>query len=124
SFRVMETKVRYESSVRPYSQGDLIALMKEKGIGRPSTYSKIIETLFKRGYVFEKGGKLFVTPLGRMVYRYLEERFGRLVSEGLTRDLEETIDAIENGKIHFQDVLKGMEEEVRREISSSGNPVP
>ncbi|MEM2618936.1 MAG: hypothetical protein QW356_05580 [Candidatus Hadarchaeales archaeon] len=45
-------------------------------------------------------------------------------SEELTRDMEETIDAIENGKIRFQDVLKGMEEEVRREISSSGNPLP
>ncbi|MEM1515711.1 MAG: reverse gyrase, partial [Candidatus Bathyarchaeia archaeon] len=112
-YKVMRLRVRREPTVRPYHEGDLIALMKERGIGRPSTYSKIIDILLKRRYVIKNKRALFSTRLGRTVHNYLVERFGPLVSEDLTRNLEKTIDAIENGQAKYQDVLRIIENEIR-----------
>ncbi|MEM2341097.1 MAG: reverse gyrase [Candidatus Bathyarchaeia archaeon] len=112
-YRVVSMKARREPIVRPYREGDLIALMKEKGIGRPSTYSKIINTLLKRRYIVENNRAIFSTKLGRAVYDYLSKNFGSLVSEDLTRNLETTIDAIENGQIWYQDVLRSIENEIK-----------
>lgn len=95
-----------------YSEGDIIALMKERGIGRPSTYSRIIEVLFDRGYVFEKKGKLIPTNKGVSVYSYLKENFGEYVSEEVTRQLELTMDRIEAGELNYQNILR----ELRRQV--------
>ncbi len=120
-YKVISMRVRRVSLVRPYREGDLIALMKEKGIGRPSTYSKIISILLKRRYIIEKNKMVFSTKLGRAVYGYLSKNFKSLVSEELTRNLEETIDAIENGQIYYQDVLKSMENEIKSIMKGSAN---
>ncbi|MBS7640749.1 MAG: reverse gyrase [Candidatus Bathyarchaeia archaeon] len=112
-YKVVKLRVKKEPTVRPYREGDLIALMKERGIGRPSTYSKIIDILLKRRYVIENKRALFSTRLGRTVYNYLVEKFSSLVSEDLTRNLERTIDAIENGQARYQDVLRAIENEIR-----------
>jgi reverse gyrase len=86
--------------------------MKEKNIGRPSTYSKIIEILFKRNYIIEKNGMIFNTKLGKMVYEYLYNNFTHFASEELTRKLEATLDEIENGKVDYQEILKSLHEEI------------
>jgi len=112
-YKVVRLRVRREPVVRPYREGDLIALMKERGIGRPSTYSKIINILLKRRYIFSKSGALFNTRLGKAVYEYLAKNFGPLVSEELTRDLEVKIDAVENGQVWYQEVLRSIENDVR-----------
>ncbi|MEM2648750.1 MAG: DNA topoisomerase, partial [Candidatus Bathyarchaeia archaeon] len=115
-YKVVRMRVRREPTVRPYREGDLISLMKEKGIGRPSTYSKIISILMKRRYIIENNRAIFNTKLGRAVYEYLIKNFGSLVSEELTRDLEAKIDAIENGQAWYQDILKSIEDEIRNII--------
>jgi reverse gyrase len=95
-----------------YSEGDIIALMKDRGIGRPSTYSRIVQVLFDRGYVFEKKGRLIPTNKGLSVYSYLKEYFGDYVSEEVTRQLELTMDKIEAGELDYQQVLR----ELRRQV--------
>ncbi|MEM1581319.1 MAG: reverse gyrase [Candidatus Bathyarchaeia archaeon] len=115
-YKVVSLRIRREPTVRPYREGDLIALMKEKGIGRPSTYSKIIDILLKRRYIIENNRAIFNTKLGKAVYDYLIKNFGSLVSEDLTRSLEATIDAIENGQAWYQDVLKLIENEIRNTV--------
>ncbi|MEM1507062.1 MAG: reverse gyrase [Candidatus Bathyarchaeia archaeon] len=116
-YRVVHMRIRRESTVRPLREGDLISLMKERGIGRPSTYSKIIDILMKRRYIIENNRAIFNTKLGKAVYDYLTKNFGSLVSEELTRSLEATIDAIENGQVWYQDVLKSIENEIRSIVS-------
>ena len=95
-----------------YSEGDIIALMKDRGIGRPSTYSRIVQVLFDRGYVFERKGKLIPTNKGLSVYSYLKEYFGDYVSEEVTRQLELKMDKIEAGELDYQQVLR----ELRRQV--------
>ncbi|MEM2041027.1 MAG: DNA topoisomerase, partial [Nitrososphaerota archaeon] len=84
------------------------------GIGRPSTYSRIIELLYSRGYIFQNNGRLLNTRLGKLVYEYLSSKYGDLVSEELTKKLEETMDRIENNEINYQDVLMQLYNDISR----------
>ena len=104
-YTVKSMEVRKVPAAWLYNEGDIIALMRERGIGRPSTYSKIVQTLFNRGYVFEKNGKLIATKKGRTIYEYLRENFGEFVSEKVTRELEEIMDRIERGELDYQSIL-------------------
>ena len=64
------------SDKKLYTQADVIQLMKEKGLGRPSTYGQIISTLISRGYIMEvKFGRLIPTKKGIGVYQFLSEKY-------------------------------------------------
>ncbi|ASJ10946.1 reverse gyrase [Thermococcus sp. P6] len=114
--RVVESRKWKAPKVSLYTQGDVIALMKERKIGRPSTYAKIVETLIKRYYVIETRGrkKLVPTEQGVKVYHYLVSKYRDLVSEEKTRELEEIMDRIEEGKADYEEVLGGLYEEIQK----------
>ena len=96
-----------------YTQGDIIKLMKEKKIGRPSTYAKIVQTLLQRGYIREtKTKKLYPTDLGIKVYEHLNRNYKSLVSEERTAMLEEVMDLIERGERNYQEVLDELYNEI------------
>jgi len=80
--------------------------MKKRGLGRPSTYAQIVQTLLERRYVIERGGFLIPTKLGREVYAFLREHFPQWTDEQLTRQLEEAMDRIERGELDYMEVLK------------------
>ncbi|NJE55085.1 reverse gyrase [Thermococcus sp. 21S9] len=116
--KVVESKKWKAPKVSLYTQGDIIALMKERGIGRPSTYAKIVETLIRRGYVVETRGrkKLVPTEKGIKVYHYLVSKYRELVSEERTRELEKLMDLIEEGKADYMKVLNDLYVEIRRYV--------
>lgn len=89
-----------------FKQGDVIELMKEKGIGRPSTYSTIIQKLFERKYVIEKNEKIIPTKRGIAIFNYLNEKFKEFISEERTRELENKLDLIEEGKLNVEEAIK------------------
>lgn len=95
------------------TQAELIRMMKERGIGRPSTYATIVEKLFSRGYIVEKNGRLIPTRDGIEVYEYLVLNYERFISEDRTRILEEKMDAVERGEINYLDALKELYEEIK-----------
>ncbi|MEM2406123.1 MAG: DNA topoisomerase, partial [Sulfolobales archaeon] len=97
----------YRSETMPHTESSLVRKMKEAGIGRPSTYSKIIETILKRGYAIRTKGVGYVIPrhLGVEVYRYLVSRFEGLVSEERTRALEKKMDLVEQGLDDYERVI-------------------
>jgi len=104
-------------------------MMKERGIGRPSTFAKILEILKKREYVKEvKRSMLVSTFLGRKVFEFSQQNFGKYLNEETTRKLEEDMDSIENGKKDFEEVLKQVFEEVKeiikRNIEKRGQVSP
>lgn len=111
-YRVMYAKILKLPAAWPFSQGEVISLMKERGIGRPSTYAKILSTLLERKYVFEKRNRLFNTKLGFKVYMYLKRKFGEYISEETTRKLETLMDEVEGGKIDYQHVLSELYDEI------------
>ena len=100
--------VKRGSKITLYSHGEIVALMKMRGIGRPSTYAKTIDTLERHGYVIESKfrKKLIPTKLGIEVYSYLSEKYGELVSEERTRKLYEEIEKIARGELEATTVIK------------------
>ena len=107
--------VEYIKSLTPlYRQGDVIRLMRERRIGRPSTYAKIVEVLLRRKYVFETKKQKYLMPynIGIRVYNYLIENYRSMVSEERTRLLEEYMDKIEAGEVDYQQVLKELYDEI------------
>lgn len=112
-------KITYaKRHVELLSQADVLRLMKERGIGRPSTYAKILEVLSKRGYVVVRGRRKFMIPTKRgiEVYQYLKSNFGKLVSEERTRLIERFMDDVENGRRDYRAVLDELFEEFIEEV--------
>ncbi len=95
------------------SQSELISLMKERGIGRPSTYSTIVEKLFARKYVIERNGKMIPTDMGKKVFNYLVTNYGEFVSEERTRILQDKMDKIEKGQTDYLEALRELYQEIR-----------
>ena len=105
-------RLLYLPAARPYTQGEIIALMKERGIGRPSTYAKTVATILERQYAVERGNRLISTVLGFKVYKYLSLKFGEYASEEATRKLEAIMDQIEQGKADYKEILKKLHQEI------------
>ncbi len=103
----------------PLTQADVIRLMKERGIGRPSTYATIITKLFDRDYISKSRNWLFSTPNGRRVYEFLSKHYREFVSEERTRILYERIDLIEKGMAAYDETLKEIYGEIMRAIENS-----
>jgi reverse gyrase len=114
-------EVRRTSKIPLYREGDVVRLMRERGIGRPSTYSKIIEGLIRHKYVVKnKWGGLVATALGRKVYEQLVSKFKELVSEETTRELEEKMSLIEMGKVDYQGVLRVLADQLDKMLREAG----
>lgn len=71
----------------PLTQADVIRKMKERVLGRASTYSTILEKLFQRRYIFERKLWLFSTKIGRKVWEFLTNNFFKFISEKRTKIL-------------------------------------
>ncbi len=113
-------KVR-TSSIRLYKTGDLVRLMKEKKIGRPSTYAKVIESNRRHGYIVISKRAQYVVPTktGISVYEYLNENFPQFISEETSRRLEEDLDRIERGELEPGDIITKLAEKIVEVIPES-----
>jgi len=110
----LNAELRKVPSAPLLTQADLINLMRERGIGRPSTYAVIVDKLFKRHYVVENGGKLIPTKDGISVYEFLISNYSPYISEERTRMLEKKMDAIESGKLDYLSALKELYDEIKQ----------
>lgn len=88
-----------------YNEASLVKILEEKGIGRPSTYAPIIETILARGYVLRVEKKFEPTELGFVVVDMLEEYFKTIVDAEFTADMETRLDEIAEGKVDKTDLL-------------------
>lgn len=80
-----------------YTEASLVKELEERGIGRPSTYATIIQTIQDRGYVFKKGSALVPTFTAFAVINLLERHLSELVNYDFTARMEDSLDAIANG---------------------------
>jgi DNA topoisomerase I len=88
-----------------YSEASLVKRLEELGIGRPSTYASIIQTLKDRAYVRVEKNRFFAEESGRLVTAFLERFFERYVGYDYTAELEEELDDISGGRAEWQAVL-------------------
>lgn len=89
-----------------YTEATLIKRMEELGIGRPSTYTSTLSVLRERDYVELEKKRLVPEDKGRLVTAFLESFFTRYVEYDFTANLEEQLDKISAGEIHWKDVLR------------------
>ncbi|TDQ04735.1 type I DNA topoisomerase [Labedaea rhizosphaerae] len=80
-----------------YSEASLVKALEELGIGRPSTYASIINTIQDRGYVWKKGSALVPSWIAFSVIGLLEQHFERLVDYDFTAAMEDELDSIAAG---------------------------
>jgi reverse gyrase len=107
-FKLKNKSYYYKSKFPLYTFSSIIQEMKEKGIGRPSTYAITIDKLLKRGYIVERKGVLFPTKLGIDVVNLIKKRkdIYYFVKESYTKELEETMDKIEREESDYNFELK------------------
>ena len=89
-----------------YTEPTLVKKLEELGIGRPSTFASIIQTIQDRGYVYKRGRALVPTFLAFSVTGLLETHFTKLVDYDFTASMEEDLDKIAAGEAGRVDWLR------------------
>lgn len=105
--RLMKTVPKQHFTEPPprYNDASLVKLLEEKGIGRPSTYAPIIETILARGYVSRVSKAFQPTELGFVVVDLLAEYFKDIVDEQFTATMESRLDSIAGGELDKDKLL-------------------
>jgi len=107
-----------------YTEPSLVKALEELGIGRPSTYASIMQTIQDRGYVFKRGQALIPSFLAFAVVGLLEGHFPRLVDFDFTAAMEDELDDIAGGEAAALDFLRafyfGSDSAKMHAIASSG----
>jgi len=81
-----------------YTEASLVKELEERGIGRPSTYAMVIETLLARDYVWKKGNALVPSWTAFAKQQLFERHFSHLIDYDFTATMEEALDAVARGE--------------------------
>jgi DNA topoisomerase I len=103
-----------------FNEASLVKTLEEKGIGRPSTYASIINTIQDRDYVKKIQAKFVPTEIGIVVTKLLVKNFPYIFDTQYTATLEGELDAVEDGKERWTDLLKGFYDHFEKELNVAG----
>ena len=103
--RELESKSHTTQPPPRYSEASLTRALEERGIGRPSTYAAIIDTILSRKYVFKKGNALVPSWVAFSVVKLLEEHLPTLVDYQFTAQMEDFLDAISRNEAGYLEYL-------------------
>ena len=106
-----------------YNEASLVKELEERGIGRPSTYASIINTIQDREYVVKHGGsrgRFYPTEIGVVVCDLMVKNFPYIFDTQYTARLEEELDDIEEGKEKWTDLLNGFYDHFEDELKVAG----
>jgi len=106
-----------------FNEASFIKFLKEKGIGRPSTYTPIITTIIARGYVKREAKNLRPTPLGEVTTKLMNEHFPDIVNYEFTALMEDKLDGIEHGGYSMESVLSDFYTGFSRELDEAADKV-
>ena len=102
-----------------YTEATLVKAMEEKGVGRPSTYAATISTIQDRDYVTKQDKRLVPTALGEVVTGLMMERFNDIIDVEFTANMESRLDAVEEGKQHWKELLAEFYADFSKELSEA-----
>jgi len=102
----VESSQHFTTPPSRYTEAKLIKELEELGIGRPSTYATIIDTIKSRDYVTLEEKKFKPTEMGIETTDKLQEFFSDLINTDYTRDMEDDLDSVADGKLVWNEVLK------------------
>ncbi|WP_418964219.1 type I DNA topoisomerase [Cetobacterium sp.] len=98
------------------TESSLVKKLEADGIGRPSTYASIIETLKKREYVVIEGKSFVPTELGYEIKSILEKNFKDIMDVKFTASLEDGLDLVEEGERDWIEILKDFYSKLSRDL--------
>src|SRR5512139_1756038 len=99
-----------------YSEASLVKALEEFGIGRPSTYASIIQTLLYKKYCELVNKRFIPTDLGKIVSRFLTSNFERYVDYGFTAGMEDELDSISRGEEDWLPMLERFWEDLKKQL--------
>jgi len=99
-----------------YNEASLVKTLEEKGIGRPSTYASIINTIQERDYVKKQKARLVPTEIGMVVTELLVKNFPYIFKLEYTAQLEGELDAVEEGDEKWTDLLNAFYDHFEKEL--------
>lgn len=102
-----------------YNDASLIKILEEKGIGRPSTYVPIIETIISRGYVLRERRAFIPTELGFIVAGLMKQHFPEVVDLDFTARMEKRLDEVETGKLERDKILHSFYEPFEKQLQAA-----
>lgn len=116
----VEPKQQFTSPPPRYTEASLVKAMESEGIGRPSTYAAIIDTIQDRGYVEQEDRKFFPTALGEIVTDKLIEHFPKIMDVKFTSYMEDELDKIEEAHLDWVHVLHEFHDPFRELLARAG----
>ncbi|MEG6615744.1 type I DNA topoisomerase [Peptococcaceae bacterium 1198_IL3148] len=104
--KALEPKQHFTQPPPRYTDATLVKTLEEKGIGRPSTYAPIVDTIQKRGYVVRENKQFYPTELGVIVVDMLKNYFPNILNVEFTAEMEDKLDKVADGQIDWVDILR------------------
>ncbi|MCS5617168.1 MAG: DNA topoisomerase [Pirellulales bacterium] len=130
----IDPKQKFQAPPPRYSEASLVKKLEEEGIGRPSTYASIINTIEQRGYVVQQDRRFHATAIGEAVTEFLKAGFAeQFIEIGYTREIERELDQVAEGvkrwtemlhEFHDELVPKLGEAEKQEHVKAAADPAP
>jgi len=119
----LQPKQHFTQPPPRYTEATLVKALEENGIGRPSTYAPVIETIQSRGYVVKEEKHLYPTELGSIVVVLLKEYFPKIIDVEFTAGMEEKLDQIEEGRVAWQQVVEDFYRPFKKNLEHAENEI-
>ncbi|MBW3563918.1 MAG: type I DNA topoisomerase [Acidobacteria bacterium] len=120
----LDTRQNFTQPPPRFTEATLVKALEENGIGRPSTYASILQTIQSRDYTTKDQGKFTPTNLGIVVTDLLQESFSDLINESYTAKLEDELDEIEEGKADWQKALSVFGAKFGKDLDTAEKKMP
>ncbi|HXB61865.1 MAG TPA: type I DNA topoisomerase [Acidobacteriaceae bacterium] len=112
----IDAQLKFTQPPPRYNEASLVKTLEEKGIGRPSTYASIINTIQERDYVKKQKARLVPTEIGMVVTELLVKNFPYIFKLEYTAQLEGELDAVEEGDEKWTDLLNAFYDHFEKEL--------
>jgi len=122
--RAIEPKQRFTEPPPRFTEASLVRALEENGIGRPSTYSSIVETIQARQYVEQLERRFHPTEIGIAVNDLLVEHFKDIIDLRYTAKMERELDLVEEHKEDWVEVLRRFYGPFERDLESAERKLP
>ncbi len=115
--RIIRKEQHFTEPPPRFTEASLVKALEAFGIGRPSTYASIIDTLERREYVTLDKRRFQPTDVGRVVNKFLSEHFHKYVDYDFTARMEDDLDAISRGEKEWKPLLKEFWDEFKGQVT-------
>jgi DNA topoisomerase-1 len=120
ALKALRPEQKFTTPPPRFTEATLVKELEENGIGRPSTYASIIAVLQDREYVNKLAGRFKPTSLGLIISDLLTKSFDDIIDVDYTRNLEEDLDKIEEGKTDYVHTLEGFYRKFKKDLARAG----